>query len=683
MASEALCRMLQAQVNPKDYKTGPPNLANKGWFTQEVLYSGNWTVQPDNTLQYEMVGQGGKGAVLWLPQRGLNSIWRVGFVGAGTLSTSPVQPWNSASAIQPNPSLIQAFGMTTSATVGPLIDYNTQISTVTPDAFSACWPTGFLWTMECAVPYDMSTLGISVAPDLSQNYSKVRGYAARICITCDTTKVGDLIMTGNISGDAIADSRDIAQSSSGAFRADDMALKSVTSKDYVLRADIDGNGIVMIQGPDLATQWMTPNSDIAKYHRGEVWRTNLPIPPPMGPVNSWPGAQVCTWWLSPIGVQIPGMAIALGTDPVGDLNPNQPVNCPVYNVAVPAIDYAGAVELTVRLQYRVNNAIYNPTTARGPIQAKARVKATHVYAKVGQNGQLVYSFDSNTSTFAILPRCTTVAAECDDDSTVTATFTPERPLGSIAFATGGIYVGTAISPFYGYEDPAHVHGDMATFATANISVTALTVDEEGFVGPMNIAKWDSLNAGQNVKVEGLCLAQCVPEGTAAQYVKDAIMKSDEALRVEALPLMNLLYNSEGPPLRRIWTKLEYDRFNTEVVPVLNPDIVSQWTQASGARAVGTAEAAGLFGTLGQALGGIGGALIGMPELGAQLGSQVGGAVDQGVGTAAGSFGYGSAGGKFTNANKAAGSFGYGSAGGSFGYGSAAGNFNGDRRRPRG
>jgi hypothetical protein len=617
-SGDGVVRLIQAQIDPANYKTAPPNQFNEAWFPQDISYETLVQVVGDEQLTGEMVGKGGIGGLIWLVKRGVNSMWRYGFIAKNTVS---------------------AYGGNST--------WATVVNTMLGSSGGASGPHPSLtYASELGIPYESTQQSqIDVNPDLSVNYSKVRQFTGVVKISCDTTKVGDLLMNGVISAAAIADTRDIGQTTRGAFVPADMGMKAVTSKDWVNRINIDGNGVVLVMGCDVPDKWACPDADITEYHRGEVWRGEIPTNPATTTGNEEFGC-LTEGWVTSTGTSLAG----------------------VYsNLQMPQVDEAAHVRFN--LKFPVKCQLGGGTDNQSYV---IRVQALHVFSSAANNGVVTYKATNEVKMATIVT---------SDGTTATAPgtgfgeveFHVDRPHGDIHFIASGKWIGTYFAVLYDLVNPHSATSGFPLLSLTDsiqIKVTALTIDESGWIGPVRVAKWEGLSAGQTVNIKGRGIAQCVPEGNAAQFVKDSVMKSDDAFNLEVLPLMSLLYNAAGVPLKRVYALNDYERL-VNGLQDLSAETVGMWAAHAGARTVGTAAAAGLFGDVLGALGGAAGGLLGgiIPggaaigsHIGASIGSHLGGLADMATGQSAGAFGAGSA-------------------AGAFGHGSAAGLF-GSRRRAR-
>lgn len=595
--------LVQGMLVPREIQVAPPNLYYESTFLKALTVQGNFNVQDQSLLIEEKVPTS-TGAVVWFPQRGINSIYRYGLVGKNTVSYTQgfggIPPGRTAS-----PGLISAMRSGGAAEV----------------FFDSLVYQAPLW-----LPYgDAAGFNdqITISPSLDRNVSFARVIAGEIEMISDTQSIGNTALTGRLAWGAVADTRDVAQALQDgsinyhAYDPADLQQMSVTSKDGEVESSIMSGAIALV-GPDIAPWFSAPTADDQDYICGQwTQQTNR-----AGAVTTQFGANSGTWnlptlvnldstWISPWNINMTP-------------DPNTTVFGHFTNMDGPSIDECGVLD--VRIDTAINWAHIGTDINVGNALFKINVIGSHFYATVQGDGRITYTVRSHIY-FEKLCRVGDVQAfnafTCDFTD---ATF---KRTGYIEAGTGGKYIGTLVNlAFEGVRMDPYAGADEVQF-TINPSVFTLrgrTVGQKGYVGPARIFRYDNVSSGQNVRLTGILNAQLVPQGFLAPYTQNQAASTARCVDLNAIPLAAQLWNAPNTPFRRIYNLTYYKDVirpmamklgpqNLLEIAAENPELLAAFSSSgvfhAGAdwSAIGSAVGGSLGGPLGASLGHVGGAAV--------------------------------------------------------------------------
>jgi hypothetical protein len=618
-------QFLQTTLDPANYNTVPPNLSNQPNFTKNVSISGNWLVGTATNYVKDT-----SGLVIWNVQRGIADIKRYGFVNAAF----------------PNPSfdVTQAVGAST---------YNA------PTSFPAEGATGntvYTIGVDTIVPIEDA---IDIAPNLATDFSITRAYAGRLMLVSDTVPIGNTALAGRFAAGVISDLRDM-EAKEEQFNESDLVQQSMTGKDGLKQVRAM-DGIVTLLGADLPSYFSPPDRTVVTD-------------------DGSTGMEYIT------GIQTTSRAVSI--PPGGNAVCTQPVfvtprNLTQFNFVQDSVTYTSNIVRCDNLppdgRLEVKISVRRAVKAQQAVDDLMEIECNmyHVYISAEQDGT-PHIWWGNKSSNSVTAQSLNGGGN-NEISSFSCTIDVEPELGPSRY----MYLGTCV--IFVAENLLGQGQTALTPAYAPIvdfTLYARSLYGSGRLGPSRVIRWDNFSTGQEIKLDGLILAQCVPEGQIAPYVATSAQLANVALHMNIYPWLNALYNGDSP-IRRNWRGPEYTEFLRTYVDALG----QQGLEALQAKDVGAAQAAGLFGTLaGNALrGAMSGAMHGALSsvFGTPIGNASGGA-NAVMGQAAGQFGeaggqFGLAGGQF---GEAGGQFGM--AGGQFGLvsrGLAAGEF-GARKRAK-
>lgn len=553
--------LAKSTVAPRVFKTGPPNYYTQTAFPKRLDVSANFTVD-DSLLSastFEKVPTS-TGILTWQPNRGAGSIYHWGIVPQGAHATTGTQGLSMATA-------------------------GAGTTTVT-------------YASATAVPYNSvnSTDIVRVSPDLSQSFSQVRVYSGDVRVICDTVPIGNTALNGYFSAGALADSRDVSQVSEGAqpfncFDPSDLVQTSVTSKDGLKEVSVM-KGIVMLVGSDIQPFYTPPQTDETDVVNAGWARLSAgpSITQATAPLAAGTGIFMLKSWISPWNLQVADSAYAGQT-----LNVNTgPIN---LNGVLDFQFYAGLG----------GNAAPN---APGCLQ-QYTIQFDHIFATVTSMPTYACTYTTVTTQDNYLLQDNNTAGE-----QIIVESNPR--MFQIGLTQTGIYLGTQVSIYF--NNYSFVASTTAPVPTTNcyINYRARSLYNQGELGPTRVTRWDGMSNQQQIKIDGVINAQCIPEGNIAPFVQSAAMYSDTAHNLNAVTFLAELYNGESP-FRRNWTGEAYDDFMRTVFPNLSPDLVQTWQQP---KLLAIAKGAGIFDMIKPLLGTLGGGMVGS-MVGSKLGLSAG------------------------------------------------------------
>ena len=636
MAQQGLAFLI-GTLDPVGQQVAPPNLGDQSSFSKAITGTGLFPVGNDLALIGEQVPTQ-SGMMLWLPQRGVLSMYHMGFVPQGSTV------------------LTAGGGISTRGLYGG--PWNLQGTAATKTVASLT----YIGTL--AIPYSHTGKDsqVTLAPSLAGDFSSTKAYSGILTVTMDAVGIGATALTGEISAAAISDTRNVSQINTagviGSYSVVDLGQQAVTQQDS-LRLESAMDGAVALVGSDFAKIFTNPDSDRVFNRQGAFQQYTYPAVtiPNYAFFASWPAVDVNRTtniptvlfhqWITPWQIQLAAPA-------------GQPAI--TQNIVGP-IDEAGTLDIAVHFGMNFNNpSTPAPHLVYGDM-FHVIVTATHVFGACSSDGSISYTELSQQGPILELvtaPPSAALVFQYDD----TFNGTEQR---RVSMAATGKYLGTylaAIVTIKSQVDPGN--GAIITGFNVNAistSVLAPTINSPGACGPARVIRWDSVTAGQLVKASALLNVQVVPQGAIAPYTQQAAATIDQIGNVNIIPWIQRLYNgSHG--LRRILTKTHYDDFLRNILPQLSAEKIAGWAQRDDSLATAS-HAAGIFGSLGGTLAGpLGGILGGLADGIFGSAGQFGACGGDGDYGAAGQFG-------------AAGKFG---AAGQFG---SAGSMMGGSRRQRG
>lgn len=586
-------QFLKTALDPRQHSTVPPNMFNQTTFPKNVSVGGNWVIREPTAIAGPV--KDSPGAIVWNVQHGVGDIQRLGFIPSGT--TVPLGDGTHSIFYQP----------------GEYISCHLTFGQEVPCPYS---------------PLLASKYVASISPDLGQDFSVVRCYAGMISLQSDAVPIGNTALTGRFAGGSINDIRDMFQSSTGALTESNLQQQTMTSKDGIKNVGVS-DGIVSILGPDLVPTFGPP--DMSNVRGNGISDTE---------VLHVPGGVMT-------GAYVYGTS-GVYARPVF-LTPIEGCTCnfePTPGVITNSVQMSPLpMHQSVRISCEAPSISMWTGGVDDRLEAYTSYQVMHLYASVRDDGTV-----NLDNTVDVVDKVSTggVGVHCWDETVLGPTWSvmntapTNYPPFSFSFSTpmpmsrGNMYVGSLIVPILnteyvgapGPEDNLHYSIDSRYDIGWKIAVEALDLYNSGTLGPTRVLRWDNVSPGQELKLDGLLLAQCVPEGQIAPFVSPTAQMQQVALHLNVYPWINTVFNGTGP-YRRIWNGKEY----ANMVSMLR-DMSSEDSSKITPEDTTAGEAAGLF-----------------SSIGSFAGNTLGGLVDDGLssifGKAAGQFG-GNAAGQFAS-----------------------------------
>lgn len=587
---DSAMQFLKTTVDPRNFTTAPPNMFNQSTFPKNVSINGNWVIRADTAVAGPVKDT--KSIVIWNTQRGAATMQRLGFVPSAT-------------------------------TVVPT---SFQFQNLSASAWSA--PT-LTFAEEFCVPYDpQGSYQVQVAPDLSLDFSVVRTYAGMISLQSDSVPIGNTALTGRFAGGSINDIRDIQQSPNGAFTEANLQQQTITAKDGIKNVQA-ADGIVATLGPDLNPlftapyAWTTKNGGVSDV---EVITTAYPgaamavaLAGAVDVVSLWQHFYTPVSGLTLLDGGSPNPVINIAMNPI----PNGG-RCRL-SVCVPDIEWSGGVDY-----FGAPDLLFS---------------IYHLFGTVDDNGAITIHSATEHLQNSVNPLrfSPDKVVRITGTGAVTGTYSLTPGLVDLGDIPNmdihqSIYLGSYVQCAASYQYiPSPTTPGIPATASFNASageikmyVEALDIYNSGLLGPVRVLRWDNMSAGQEVKMDGVLIAQCVPEGQIAPFVTPTAQLQHLAMHLNVYPWLNAVYNGTGP-FKRIWKGSDY----ADVVAKLREHGLDDLMKLPD-EDIRKGEAAGLFGDLGHAIG---------SQLGSLAGQGLGSLVDAGVNAipslfAAGQFGGG-------------------------------------------
>lgn len=572
-----------------DLAINPPNLQNTATFPQSFNVQMATDVRSVDQLSGEFVPSS-SGAIIWWVNRGIGDIYRFGFVPINTTSVttntnwSPGAPTGVANATLP--SLVQSISYT-----APL-----------------ALPYG---SSEAINPNPDDLVAVS---DITEELSKARVIAGRLDLQSPSLGNINSILKGAMATAAINDIRQVAQvqdQASGAwsaYSAQNIDSQSVTRKDGQTNVEVD-KGVAVLQGCDISPVYKAPLMDNVTEDNGENTTRTLPglgaptyttLAGVRGDVHS-----LAAWWVTPNETSATSW---FGTTAYAT---------PTNRIRVDTISDLDVLDITIDNLVVAAAPGTDPNTADWAFQHV--VYATHVFASVSVSGQIFYQGFQEEQRFpgraldfypAIPPN---VLA---DVGLALGRFPPLHFNGKrfqTSYTGVGKYVGTMINVLIVMEqdaDPDHpiivqLTPDAPftdTMPTQRTTITTRPWQGEvfGMVGPVRIMRWEATTATARINLSGKLAAQVIAKGRLAQYTREQVMMTMQAVDAQMLVVLPLLYNGRNTNFRRAWRRIDLEKARLEFFDVNNfHDQIIQYMQndPNVAQAAAAFQAGGFFSDL--------------------------------------------------------------------------------------
>lgn len=584
--------LAKCSIAPRVVNVQPPSLFTQTAFPKKLDVTGNFQINDKliNTgtaaTQEQVSTQ--SGIMIWYPCRGANSLYRMGIVRSGKSSAIQTLPFN--------------------------------------------WFSGqirFNYLGQTPVPYSATTAPLDVvkiSPDLSQQFSQVRVYAGDVRMICDTVPIGNTALNGYFSAGAFSDSRDVclvnaggsgSAANSSTFGPADLVQASVTSKDGLKEVNVM-KGIVSVIGSDIAPFYKPPLTDECDEMSAgwAVFDCDKYVSYTVGPLPCFDEGSTTTvtstvdWnylsvWVTPwsTSVEYTRQNPATSASPFTALS----------TIQTDPINLCGVLDIDLVASIKGNNKpniLHLPGAAPSyyPVDQQVRVLTFPVFVTCSAG-------PTYNCTYKIFTESKTQVLPWRNDAGDMA-FAPLAPPNTLTgpqimfvnhssrpkmcqqggLAETGMYLGTLV--YVMLSNLGNINSNNGGFGSAGptdgapagndvnsarfnphleLRVRARSLYNIGEIGPVRVIRWDGLSDDQQIKLDGVFNAQCIPEGNLAPFVTDLAMYSDTAHNVNSIIFLAELYNGDSP-FKRNWTADEYDMFMRTMFPKLTYESVMGWSQ---------------------------------------------------------------------------------------------------------
>lgn len=665
---QSIIDLVKGSIAPRAYTTAPPSITANSAFVKQVDLSANWSIEKDTGRKIKS----STGMVVWNLNRGAACIHRYGFLQplSSNFETffktgKPGVEWPGTN----NNSVETLFGIDRMASYYPkALNENKPNCTVLFELNQAI-PVIADSSIDVKIAPDLSQ-NFSQVRVFSGDLRMISD-----TIPIGNTALNGHFSAGSVSDsrDLVADenNRSSAARTGNCFDSSDLVQMSMTPKDGLREIQVV-RGIVALVGPDVNPGYSPPISENGIMSRGEeiiVCDEYVTTPGynfgPAGPavittssmpndslhdVKGGESKMLHGYWVGPwdmksveakwaIPNQITGdpmvpLKPATTDTPAAmpfDASPNTSFKFKTYN-----IDNVGLYsdpEISITLGFKgagqdkyphpqhtdtIPNIDTNNNYIRqfyGMESLSYVVHFASTYIRHNDTGDVVLDYDVHDDVI------TYGAHFREMDFQRTFTFIPTKRKNK------GTWLGTLITMTVNNSGPlypmfarvstafnvSHTHYPL-TCGTTNYHKIVVRVPDlyaEGSLGPVRVIRWDSLSEGQQIKVNGVLNAQCIPEGTLAPFVQNNAMFADVASNLNGLVALAEAYNGDTP-LRRVWTGDGYDEFLRTAFTTLDLSAIKAWNQPRVTQAFGAFAPflAPLLPFLGEMAAGVGGTILG-------------------------------------------------------------------------
>jgi hypothetical protein len=563
----------------------PPSIQAQPTVTKRMDYNLTFAAN-DLNLQGEKVPTS-RGVILWLPARGINSVWRMGVVPVGTVSQDQLQY-----QIATGTSIDTGFGLR-------LIPYYDASPTTPSD--SLCFLT---YVGELAIPYshDGSNLagptGLNhkqflVSPDFATTFSKARVIAGTLSIVSNTWVASNVLaggkvpLVGRLHATTVLDVRSVMQTTDHAtgqivaFSSTAMSDNSVPKEDDCTEVAV-GKGVQFLVGPDMSPMLMPPTSDSCVHHNGHRHMLNVtsgfydvsttPEDISTTPPGNFDGKHymLSNHWVSPWSVTADtGIGTRAG------------FKGPTVNVQPPSfINPAGSYDIEVLMnvgRFQTSTGPVEPGSSVGSIMYYGQ--AVHVFAALAKDGSIQYysyqevvismaiagggsdwGYDTLTFLFSAAKYqrgLVTNNMPRDLHLTTNPTGDFQTRITSAMYIGSQIITGLQVFVFASTVSPGPLY--LPKVYEFTMSVVTTTQNNMGELGPARIATYDGLGVDQAVTCNGVVHVQGVPFGNVAKFM-DINTYSRAELCPGTVVQLGRLFDSPHTPFRRTWMRKDYIQF---------------------------------------------------------------------------------------------------------------------------
>jgi len=568
--------LLKSMMVPSEYQSEiapDAGISGVNAFIHNIKCSFTYDVKPDPVAGAE--GAQAKwndfasftsGMYLSLPQESHESLWHMGFVKPG----AEFSVLAGGYAFFPVEATRRGFDIRAHY-FGPYIAGSTSTCSFFPDY-------KLTYNGELALPRIGTNVGITYATSVSNNYSKVRAFAADFKMSSTTISGTNFNMSGTFHSAVISDTRYISQVSvdvSAARNAYPPAMllaQSVTKPDDLDNSEIM-KGAIDIMGPDYPREWCSVDVDATDTLNSQ-WQTFQYVIPSGTPiVNQLQASQaislgprnVAQLWVTSTDTSF---YISNSSAPVSN---GAPANWQRFYYG--AINEDGILDIDVSLRASLASS---SAVMLSPCQYDYVANFIHVFAYIDETGYVRYNMASETQKVGITalesyaqlsqfnnglspPALMTGTTQIPNMPASIVKSRPRMQRNGMSVNTGGKYLGTLVTLSMLFNSQEVPTDQVSVYAySSSIRVRARNVDAPGRVGPAHIIRYDGLGVGQQMSFAGTTWLQGIALGQLAPFINSngtALTVPDNIFS----KFVELLW-AYSPKYRRIMTLSDYNQF---------------------------------------------------------------------------------------------------------------------------
>lgn len=543
--------LLKTTAEGLRWNTLPPAICSQPTFSKRIDVTGNFLI-PADPLTFEKIPTS-SGCLIWLPGRDMISAYRFGFVPAGTVSTG---------AGGGSPPVGLPGGALTYWSPLP-IPYNNKV--------------------------EKDIITYSPPPSFS-TFTMGRLYYGKIKCISDTVPISATALNGQFAAAAVSNILDVFQVNqipgvqSGLACDPSMLTQAGTTIHDSIKEVSVGRGATVLLGPDIEPKMAFADVNEIYNHVGHMTPgTELtgiylqPFPYVATPLAA--NAQLFLWagWISPWNVSVTGVALPGIT--------LQNIPCAGYPAMMNPV--GGAFEMNLTFSLDNTKTVPVPTG----YEEAVNVYFFHTFATCSSDGSINYNVAQENRTITVGPSVgfdipfvvrsnakegmTGGFSQYNNQNTSVPPFSPLQNFANQA----GMYIGTSFAIFVknvsdvaGADSPSHIDPLLPHY----INFRAVNDYAPGELGPARIVRWDSVGAGQVMKVDGIMLAECLPGFLSAPFVQSSANMARVCTSINAYNFLAFVYNSDDTPFKRVWDSYYLDEFIRNELPKLSCHTIRSW-----------------------------------------------------------------------------------------------------------
>ena len=497
-------------------------------------------IHVQNFLQIVTPGEGvnfSSGIVVQYPWFGSNCIVPYGIVNAGITSSPSISVWDASTILQVSqPAPNSGADQTQAALLAITFNDDTPIPMCNGSV--------------AAVPQNPG-VNINISPpSLDSDYTVSRLISSAINYISDTVSTGVAQLSGTFAAAAISDTRQISQViGQGTFTPTSLTQAASPAKDGIRNVRAE-RGVTTLLGCDIPQDFSPFNNQPFNSSSGQISTYPVQIAPTIqcqAPAAAAPGIASQTW-VSPFNTTATAtLGSGFVTFEQGNPLPGYwqgTTICTQINTAFDpslATGLNDASDIQFRYRWTPNGTL--PVAGDDVSRPDVTAVATHCFATALANGQLSWTFigelGQKTSWYGGDP----VGNNCFGPCFVLNKFSPRQYLQSLQ--TTGIYIGSLITLCV---QPGAASGGVSLlqFQDAYIDVLRHTPYIQGYAGPARVVRWDNMNPGSVIKINGSMVIQGVATANTQSILRGQTRVSRETLSacdVNATLIMNYLWNN--------------------------------------------------------------------------------------------------------------------------------------------